>query len=91
MGAEQEGGICTSAGVKGTETEVDGGSLATLVNGGAMIGDKDGVCATVATVPSKSVLVLVLVPAQALSPSLGGKWKTLRPRRKLRPFRERLV
>src|SRR6266403_3320506 len=45
VGAEQEGGICTSAGVKGTETEVDGGSLATLVNGGAMIGDKDGVCA----------------------------------------------
>ncbi len=34
-----------SAGVKGAETEVDGGSLATLVNGGAMIGDKDGVYA----------------------------------------------
>src|SRR6266403_1115617 len=42
--AEREGGI-TSAGVKGAETEVDRGSLATLVNGGAMIGDKDGVCA----------------------------------------------
>ena len=34
-----------SAGVKGTKTEVDGSSLATLINGGAMIGDKDGVCA----------------------------------------------
>jgi hypothetical protein len=43
--AEREGRICTSAGVKGAETEVDGGSLATLVSGGAMIGDKDGVCA----------------------------------------------
>jgi len=34
-----------SAGAKGAEVEeVGGGSLATLVNGGAMIGDKDGVC-----------------------------------------------
>ena len=34
-----------SAGVKGAEVEeVGGGSPATLVNGGAMIGDKDGVC-----------------------------------------------
>ena len=35
-----------SAGVKGAEVEeVGGGSLVTLVNGGAMIGDKDGICA----------------------------------------------
>jgi hypothetical protein len=47
--AEREGGICTSAGVKGAgagaEVEVDGGSLATLVSDGAMTGDEDGVCA----------------------------------------------
>ena len=43
--AEREGGIRTSAGVKGVEVEVCGGSLATLVSDGAMIGDKDGVCA----------------------------------------------
>ena len=42
--AEREGGIRTSAGVKGAEVEVGGGSLATLVSDGAMIGDKDGVC-----------------------------------------------
>lgn len=42
--AEREDGICTSAGVKGAEVEAGRGSLATLVNGGAMIGDKDGVC-----------------------------------------------
>jgi hypothetical protein len=41
--AEREGGICTSAGVKGAEVELGGGSLATLVSDGAMIGDKDGV------------------------------------------------
>src|SRR6266849_3019629 len=43
--AEREGGIRTSAGVKGAGAEVGGGSLATLVSDGAMIGDKDGVCA----------------------------------------------
>ena len=45
MDAEREGGICTSAGVKGTcaEVELGGGSLATLVSDGAMIGDMDGV------------------------------------------------
>lgn len=43
--AEREGGICTSAGVKGTEVEVGVGSLATLASDGAMIGDTDGVCA----------------------------------------------
>jgi hypothetical protein len=43
--AEREGGICTSAGVKGAGVEVGGGSLATLVSDGAMTGDKDGVCA----------------------------------------------
>lgn len=43
--AEREGGICTSAGVKGADVELGGGSLATLVRDGAMIGDKDGVCA----------------------------------------------
>lgn len=43
--AEREGGICTSAGVKGTEAEVGVGSLATLASDGAMIGDTDGVCA----------------------------------------------
>ena len=42
---EREGGICTSAGVKGAEVEVGVGSLATLVSDGAMTGDKDGVCA----------------------------------------------
>jgi hypothetical protein len=42
--AEREGGVCT-AGVKGAEAEVGGGSLATLVSDGAMTGDKDGVCA----------------------------------------------
>jgi hypothetical protein len=43
--AERDGGICTSAGVKGARVEVGGGSLATLVSDGAMTGDKDGVCA----------------------------------------------
>jgi hypothetical protein len=43
--AEREGGIRTSAGVKGADVELGGGSLATLVSDGAMIGDKDGVCA----------------------------------------------
>ena len=45
--AEREAGIRTSAGVKGADAEVElgGGSLATLVSDGAMIGDKDGVCA----------------------------------------------
>jgi len=42
---EREGGIRTSAGVKGAEVEVGVGSLATLVSDGAMIGDTDGVCA----------------------------------------------
>ena len=42
---EREGGVCTSAGVKGAEIEVGGGSLANLVSDGAMTGDKDGVCA----------------------------------------------
>jgi hypothetical protein len=47
--AEREGGICTSAGVKGAgagaEVEVGEGSLATFATGGAMTGDEDGVCA----------------------------------------------
>jgi hypothetical protein len=43
--AEREGGICMSAGVKGADVELGGGSLATLVSDGAMIGDTDGVCA----------------------------------------------
>ena len=44
--AEREGGICTSAGDTGAceyaEAEMGGGSLATLVMGGATMGDNDG-------------------------------------------------